>query len=104
MRRYQQSGRPPVRFSLDFTRRCPCHLIGGKAGRVRGHDDRLHHELPDRNDRAQNEEGVNHRLDQCSTFIFRLHDHVVSRFVGFHKDGLTLCTQRASGFVADVSG
>src|SRR6185295_16223127 len=55
---------------------------------MRRHNDRLHYELPDRNDRAQNEECVNYCFDQASILVFRLrlHDKIVScRFMGVHR-------------------
>src|SRR5438876_12304752 len=55
---------------------------------MRRHHDRLHHELPDRNDRAQNEESVNYCFEQASILVFRLrlHDEIVScRFMGVHR-------------------
>ncbi len=75
-----------IQFSLDAAGRCRCRLIGSEAGGMRRHNDRLHHELPDRNDRTQNEESVDYRFEHGSILVLRRHDQVVRvSFVGIHR-------------------
>src|SRR6266550_4618791 len=73
---------------LDLSLDALSRLIGSEAGGVRRHRNRLHYELPDRNDRTQNEECVNYCFEQGSILVFRLrlHDKIVScRFMGVHR-------------------
>ena len=73
---------------LDLSLGALSRLIGSEAGGVRRHCNRLHYELPDRNDRTQNEEYVNYCFEQASILVFRLrlHDKIVScRFMGVHR-------------------
>ena len=73
---------------LDLSLDALSRLIGSEAGGMRRHNDRLHYELPDRNDRTQRKESVDYRFEQSSILVFRLrlHDKIVScRFMGVHR-------------------
>jgi hypothetical protein len=73
---------------LDLCLDALSRLIGSKAGVVRRHRNGLRHELPDRDDRTQNEECVNCYFEKASILVFRLrlHDKIVScRFMGVHR-------------------
>src|SRR3982750_4509484 len=53
---------------------------------MRRHNNWLHHELKDRNNRAQNEQRINNCFDHGSILVFRLHYQVVCiGGVSFHK-------------------
>jgi len=74
---------------LDLSLDALSRLIGNEAGGVRRHRNRLYYELPDRNDRTQNEEWRKFTVSSRLRFLSSdsgLHDKIVScRFMGVHR-------------------